>query len=285
MSFWEKNTNQGPKPWEQSEVPSNEIVLDEEAMNVLQEDPNVDIFDEENEDISSIMVDANLRLEMGRLYQMILQNDIFADTNADPRAIKNVQREIRRLVREKMEVMLGIKQEQVLTQTIVSSPFNDMEVTALKMVASKVTKGATEAQPVTPQALPPSTPPKKDGINSISGTLRVKDNTLNPATNIPLQKSTPLSNKSKPAAKPQSQKTAPVSAISKDETLLTKPIGEMSPQELLEYERASAERRARNKSAIPTNLTPHPSPQQLEALYTMAASNVSVANPWRGSGS
>ena len=41
--------------------------------------------------------------------------------------------------------MLGIRQEQRGTQVaVVSSPFNDLEVTVLKMLASKMSKGATE---------------------------------------------------------------------------------------------------------------------------------------------
>ena len=171
MSFWEqpKPTPQ-PKPWEQP-APGQTMVLDEQAMAELQEDPTVSVFEEEGEDLASLMLDANLRLEQGRLYQMVLQNDIFADTNADPRAIKNVQREIRNHAKERLETLLGIRQEQFKDQpTVVSSPFNDMEVTALKMIASKVTKGASENQQVGSQPAPPT--PKKDGITSISVSLR-----------------------------------------------------------------------------------------------------------------
>src|ERR1700676_4339448 len=99
----------------------------QESIENLDEDTNV--FQEEDEDTADIMNDANLRLEQGRLYKMVLQGDIFAETNADPKAIRNVQREIRKFVRERMETMLGIRQEVAVQNTIVSSPFNDMEVT------------------------------------------------------------------------------------------------------------------------------------------------------------
>ena len=71
------------------------------AVAELQNETQSVFEDDEEEDMSSVMVDANLRLEMGRLYQMILKHDLFGETDADPRAIKNVQREIRKRVREK----------------------------------------------------------------------------------------------------------------------------------------------------------------------------------------
>jgi len=255
MSYWEKKSS--PKPWEQ--LSPEPMVLDEQVMAVLQEDPEVDLFEEEEEDTTSLMVDANLRLEQGRLYQMILQNNIFADTNADLRAIKNVQREIRKFVRERMETMLGIRQEQSSTQTIVSSPFNDLEVTALKMVASKVTKGATEVQQPQQQAPAPPTPPKKDGITAISGNLR-------PSGTAAVKPQASASNK------PMAVKSQPKSAInSTSESALQKPIEEMTQEELLAHNNRAEERSKRNYAAMPNNLVPHPSQQQLEAMYTVQA--------------
>ena len=263
--FWEKKPGIPKQPVQESQP----IEFDEQAMAELQEDPNVDIFEEEEEDTISLMQDASLRLQQGHLYQLVLQGDIFADTDADPRAIKNVQREIRRFVRERMEIMLGIRQEQA-QETIVSSPFNDMEVNVLKMLASKMSKGATEQIQQAPTPAPAT--PKRDGISSISGNLKPKQ----AVTAAPVKTTA-----SKPATKP---KQVPVkSAINSDETLLTKPIAEMSPQELADYEKKAAERRAQNKSAIPQNLVPHPTPQALEMLYTGMAQglNISGNRPYR----
>lgn len=261
MNFWDRKS--GLSGTTQNTLPQQEIVLDEEVMAELQEDPNTDIFEEEEEDTSLIMSDANLRLEQGRLYQMVLQNDIFADTNADPKAIRNVQREIRKFVRERMETMLGIRQELSVQQTIISSPFSDLEVTALKMVASKVTKGATETETQPIQSVP--TIPKKDGITSISGNLR--PNT--PPTSSPVRTPKPLD---KPIpAKPKQQAK---SAINKEaESALQKPIEEMTPAELEAHNKAAEERSKKKYAAMPNNLTPHPSPQQLETLYTIQAND------------
>jgi uncharacterized protein YciI len=281
MGFWEQKVNNQANMQAYEAIQSQEpMALDEEAVAEIQEE-HFDILEEDEDDTTFVMADANLRLEMGRLYQMILQNDIFAQTNADPRAIKNVQREIRRLVREKMETMLGIRQEQpTLQQTVVSSPFNDMEVSALKMLASKITKGATEEVPYDRNTPVPAPQPKKDGITAISGTIR-------PQQMAPIKApeySRPVPKKAGPAPKKQETKRSePLikSAIANPEgdSLLNKPIEEMSQEELAEYERQALDRRAKNKAAMPANLVPHPSPQELEMKYMAHAQQFSaVAN-------
>lgn len=273
MSYWtdKPKTTQTPKPWEQPDPQPME--LDEEAMAELQEDPNVDIFEEEEDNTLEVMNDADLRLQQGRLYQLILKGDLFGETDADPKAIKNVQREIRKFVRERMETMLGIRQEQTAVAQVVSSPFNDMEVTALKMVASKVTKGASE-QTEQPQQAPLQAPivPKKDGITPINGNMR-HNGGISPVAQTP--------KKEVKAAPKQQPKTQPKSAIKESESALQKPIDEMTPEELANHNRAAEERSKRNYAAMPTNMMPHPSPQQLEMLYTSAAINTTIANPWR----
>lgn len=278
--FWEKTVNNQANKQVYEAIAPEPVVLDEEALSEIQEE-HFDVYEEEEDDISLVMADANLRLEMGRLYQMILENDIFAQTNADPRAIKNVQREIRRLVREKLEIMLGIRQDQpTQQQTIVSSPFNDMEVSALKMLASKITKGATEETPSYsgPQAPPPQ--PKKNGITAISGELRPQ--TI-PVLKAPDRRPLTKSSSQSPAKRPEPKKGEPIikSAISNPEgdSLLKKPIDQMTPEELVEYDKQALERRSKNKSALPSNLVPHPSPQELEMRYMSHAQQFgAVAN-------
>jgi hypothetical protein len=270
--FWDKK----PKsPVEiaaaQAEAFEQSPVLDEQAVAVLQGDAldEFDLFDDEEEDLQSLMLDANLRLEMGRLYQMVLQGNIFADTNADPKAIRIVERVIRKCAVEHMELMLGIRQEQVAAQPIVSSPFNDLEVTVLKMLASKMSKGATETSSA---PAPAPVQPKKDGITSISGNLR-PNAPLAPAGKKPVNQ--PHPSKPRPAVK---------SAIAKDESFLKKPINEMTQEELAAHNAAAEERSKRNYAAMPQNLVPHPNPQQLEMLYTQSAAQMSIANPWRSNG-
>jgi len=278
--FWEKTINTESNIRAYESIAPEPLVLDEEAVSEIQEE-HFDVYEEEEDDISVVMADANLRLEMGRLYQMILENDIFAQTNADPRAIKNVQREIRRLVREKLEIMLGIRQDQpTQQQTIVSSPFNDMEVSALKMLASKITKGATEEVEYSRNTPVPVPQPKKNGITAISGELRPQ---TTPVLKAPERRPVTKSSSQTPAKRPEPKKREPIikSAISNPEgdSLLKKPINEMTPEELVEYDKQALERRSKNKAALPSNLVPHPSPQELELRYMAHADQFSaVAN-------
>lgn len=264
--FWDKKKNnkpQFPSPSDLMDAANYSqagVVLDEQAMAEIEEDPQFDVFEDEEEDTASIMSDANLRLEQGRLYQMILANDIFGNTDADPKAIRNVQREIRKFVRERMETMLGIRQEQAAQAPVVSSPFNDTEVVVLKMLASKMSKGATE------QSQAPAVPaqPKKDGITAINGNMREG-------------RTTPLSNTPKTAPKPAPKVAKPAAkSVKEEESVLQKPIEEMTPEELLAHDAAALERRSKNYAKMPDNLVPHPSPQQLEALYTTQAHQLSA---------
>lgn len=255
--FWDKKAIKSQEAAYQEAAQQPEMVLDQEAVSEILDDPQYDVFEEEEENTAELMANANLRLEQGRLYQMVLENNIFADTNADPRAIKNVQREIRKFVTERLETMLGIRQEIKVQETVVSSPFNDLEVEALKMLASRVSGGKTEQ--VAPQA-PVSTPvqPKKDGITAISGSLRPKNDT-------PLRKEAkaPL----KPQPQPKKQPTQAKSAIKETDSFLQKPIEDMTAEELAAHDAAALERRSRNYAAKPNNLVPHPTPQALEMMY------------------
>lgn len=123
-------------------APAGAPVIKEELVDELET--------EESDDYTDVLSDARLRLEQGRLYEMVMNNDLFSGSEGDPKAVKNVQREIREFARERMEIMLGMRAEQpqVDHSGVVSSPFNDLEVEALKALAAAATKGATQ----TPEA-------------------------------------------------------------------------------------------------------------------------------------
>lgn len=254
--FWDKKGLNQSIPVQIQQIASQPIELDEEALAQFQEDPNVDIF-EEDFDMADVLSDANLRLEQGRLYQMIMNHDIFGETDADPKAIKNVQREMRRFARDRMETMLGMRLEESKQQAIVSSPFNDMEVTVLKLLASKMSKGATEE---IEQPHPVIAPPKKEGITAISGATRPK---------VP----TPLNRSPKTSPPVKTQNKAPVKAQPKNEetSSLTKSIDQMTPAELAEHDRKASERSLSKYAKMPSNMVPMPTGAALEALYTVQA--------------
>ena len=119
--------------------------------------------DLEEQDDTAVLTDARERLERGRLYEMLMTSDIFSNLDADPKAIKNVQREIRRFAKDRMEVMLGIKKNpQVTVGNVSVGQFNSLEVEVLKSLANKLSGGAAS------EHQGPSLPPKSATLTPIS---------------------------------------------------------------------------------------------------------------------
>jgi hypothetical protein len=241
------------------------------------EEPQEDV----EEDFSAVLSDARLRLEQGRLYEMIMNHDLFAGSDADEKAIKHVQRQIRNFAKEQMEVMLGMRQDTSKAQPITASnfPFNDVEVTALKDLALMATKGdsaSPEAQTFTAAAVKAT---KKMGLNSISMKSSVPKKVL-PAK----AESKPLASKAQSPIKRDPRTEAQIDQILREEGIsraeydrqynpafkaLSKSPDQMSEQELIEWRKQSALRSkqaAKNPNAIPM-----PSPEQEEMLHTQRA--------------
>ena len=118
---------------EQYETQSSE--LDEEIADLL------------GEDESEMMENANIRLEKGRLYEMLMKTDIFEGTEGNKVAIATVRKELRAFCKEQLEIMLGMRAEKSkvdVAVTKVKLPFNELEIEALKAIASKLTKGESQ---------------------------------------------------------------------------------------------------------------------------------------------
>lgn len=237
---------------------------------VLQE-----MADDEEED-QSVLSDATLRLEQGRLYQMVMNHNLFQGMDADPRAIKNVQREIRKFARERMEIMLGMRQETQV-QPIISSPFNDLEVQALRMLAAKVTGGKSEQ--ISAAAVPASSA-KKD-LTPISGSTKPAQA---PASMVqrPAQKPSTQKLQSKPSAPVKRQAPAPEQSAELAEInavmdgQLTKRVEEMTSDELIAHNKKISERQSARRVKAQGAL-PMPTPDQEEMLYAQRASSPAVS--------
>ena len=151
---------------------------------------------------------------------MVMNHDLFSGVEADPRAAKSVQKQIRNFARERMEIMLGIRQESVVSNAVVQSPFTSIEVQALRDIAAKLITAngmKEEDYPEETAVSAPSLPPKKKTLNTIG------------------------SQKTKPIVKPMAKKTEPIKRQAKpkinlppemepDYEPLSKPIHEMTPQ-------------------------------------------------------
>jgi len=96
-------------------------------------------------DQQDIVNEAMVRLEQAELYKMLIKHDLFEGVDGNPIAKQNVQNELKDYIVERLQILLGIKQEKSTRNTSmrVELPFNRMEIEALKDLANKLTKGAS----------------------------------------------------------------------------------------------------------------------------------------------
>lgn len=264
---------------------SGRPVATEESEEKVEEEISEEI-EEEEEDTSAILNDARLRLEQGRLYEMIMKHSLFADVDADGRAIRNVEREIKKFAQQRMEIMLGMRQETarpegqgVLTEAF---PFNSLEVETLKALSAAATKGASrDAEPFEMVEKP-----KRQTLSTISSPKPKPQPKSQP-------KQTPKPLTSKPATPvKRARVSADVQRILEEEgvtmdeinevfdpnhkPLDAKAFSELSAEEIAERNRRIGKRVGR--TAVNPNALPPPPPEQLEAIYTTRA-NQATANP------
>ena len=239
---------------------------------------------EDEDDVTTVLSDARLRLEQGRLYETIMNHNIFDGMDADAKAIKNVEREIKKFAQQRMEIMLGMRQEAPKEQSFPMElfPFNSLEVEALKALAAAATQGASrDAEPL---SLAPERPqPRRQTLNPIGN----KPKQAQPVA----QPQKPLA--SKPAAPVKRQKVdSAVQRILEEEgvtldeinevfdpnhkPLDRKKFEEMTTEEVVERNR-QASRRVTKQVANPSAM-PMPPQEQMEAIYTNRA-NQAAAHP------
>lgn len=253
-----------------SAIPS----FQEPMVSNVAEEPSYSLQTEEDEEdpntVRQIMSDARLRLEQGRLYEMLLEHSLFGDVQANPQAIKNVEREIRRFIRERLEILLGLKEDPRLAREVqVASQFTPFEVDFLKKLISKTTGGISQQV----HAPPPE--------SAVTGSIRKISNQV-------AQPSPPARKPSPVSARPSSVRVAPpkkarpqvpaqpaitvktkqgiVEIPEEIEAPLERPVSQMQRSELAERNQRIAERQANKKAQIPTDRLPTPTPDQAQAM-------------------
>jgi hypothetical protein len=252
-----------PQPAKRVEVQAADIDLEE-----------VTNLDEDEDDFSAEINDANLRIEQGRLYQMIMKHDLFADMDADPRAVHNVTKKIRKFARESMEIMLGMRQEQsAQTNIACRCPFNDLEFDILKKIASKATNGATETEQANEVAIAIKAPPKRQTLTPISsGTPQPKK----APQKLQTKAAAPIQRKRLDATTEQILAEEGVSREEIEEHYkpIGKPLSELTPQELQQRQKETAARMAARKTVKSTSALPMATPEQQEQLALMHAQQI-----------
>lgn len=208
-----------------------------------EEPQNEEISEEESEILDDkVLKDASLRLEQGNLYKMLLKHNLFEDVDADERAINNVQREMRAFIRERLEVLVGLKEDPRIQKkkVAVEGQLSSVELAVLKQFLSK----AVLNQPA--EAVAPK--PAKSVSTKLS----------------PVVGNAKKSNVKVVAPKPKDQRQ---SAALSEEKRLTKHPKDMSPAELLEYNKSVAARQAGKKAMAVGKKIPMPDTEQVNMLY------------------
>jgi len=202
----------GEHTYEEPDVVEYEDI-DDEFIDSIQEESAFEL----NEGETRTVYNARLRLEQAKLYELLINHNLFENVEADVNAINNVQKELKSFIMHRLEILLGIKKNNpVPTEgSVVSSPFNEMEVEWLKALAFKGTHGATqqieqkESEQVENKPSPLkqiSKPKKKAKIKNLSQTkhpVRTKQSTEKIRRKV---RKKPKKSKQKVSAKLLSQK-------------------------------------------------------------------------------
>jgi len=198
--FWDEKTSEFDMLQDNMEDSAQEI-LDELEEEDLEEEYEEEYEEEEMSDYSptdkkvayklnkrenTVVTDAMIRLEQARLYDMLIKHDLFKGVKAHPRALTNVQAELKSYIVNRLEILLGIKAEKVEKETpkqvSVELPFNDIEIEFLKALSYKGTKGASaqadSKKVVATEVMPTIAAPVQDepqGLQSLAGSVEVED--------------------------------------------------------------------------------------------------------------
>ena len=147
---------------------------------------------EEPTEPDTAFAEAEERLLTAQYYRVLLGNSFFDDDSA---TAEKVEKEIRAFVRGRMEVLLGIRQENATAPS--NLPFSEEEVDALRHVAARVLEkpaiakvpATKKLEPPSSQQLPPA--PKGPSLKKASVPASVKDNRGGPKQSAPRKKSNP----------------------------------------------------------------------------------------------
>jgi hypothetical protein len=215
---------------------------------------------------------------------MIINHDLFAGSDSDPKAIKNVQAEIRKFAKERMEIMLGMRKETAEVERLeIEFPFNALQVDILKKLASAATKGKSdqgdnyvpEVRRVREDA---PVVPRHTSLNTIGSSKKAA-----PAPRqAPQPSKKPLQSRAATPVK-RSRLDMDIDQICREEgipralleeniKMLKKPTTELTDQELLERNRVAAERRGTQVAS--SNALPMPTQEQINNMAETHANKI-----------
>lgn len=181
----------------------------------------------------TLLGSAMIRLDQARLYEMLVKHNLFEGVDANPIALKAVQKEIKTFIMDRLEILLGLKADKQSQPLL--SVFNDLEIQTLKDLAFAASKGATRQE----QKLTPS---------------RTTLKPLSSGTQTSRTAPTPVARPVKPINN-REIRTKKTTKSNNDFPPLNKNVSEMTSDELLERARISSDiykgRTAVNPQALP----------------------------------
>jgi hypothetical protein len=147
LTNYEYTEDESESVWDSSSESAEELIEE-----VMETKPSYSFSKQEK----SVVTEAMLRLEQARLYEMLLKHNFFDGVRVNLAARQNVEQELKKFILDRLEILLGIKQEaqQINSSEVtVDLPFNDVEIEFLKALAYKGTNGASiSASPAQAQA-------------------------------------------------------------------------------------------------------------------------------------
>ena len=205
---------------------------------------------------NDIMRLAMVQLEQAKLYDMFLKHNLFEGVKADPEALRRVEKELKDFILERMQVLLGMKEDnksKQVQQIKVELPFNEIEVDFLKALAFKGTRGESAnskpAEAKTLTTLKPKEEPQFTGLKSIAHSTpaaeEIEEEEEEEFTPAPVKKKVAPVKKQLPPRPPQKRPIREGKIISVEEAAREdlkkmakrKPAHLMTPEELVEANR------------------------------------------------
>lgn len=178
MNTRNPNNNFLEEEIEYEEVPEDQITAADEVLEEIEGE--IEEQATQARETMKALSEVEKRIEQANLYKAILNTNLFGPGSARPEIIKVVDREFKEFVMFRMEVLLGVKSEgqRPGAAAQAKSQFTDVEVTALKDLARRLTTKAPAANPTVNQISAPA-----PSVNQVSAT---------PAPSIqPVQSDTP----------------------------------------------------------------------------------------------
>jgi hypothetical protein len=261
----------------QSSVSTMVEASEEDIDNVL-EQSNYELSNTE----ANTIYNAKLRLEQARLYEMLINHDIFQGVDANEDAVAIVQNELKLYIVRRLEILLGIrKPKQQMQESQQEASFNDVEKSFLKQLSYKGTNGlSAKAEQGSPKK-------RVEGLNPMTGSIK-KPN-LSPMgepvskakppiqqqVQAPAQRPKPKKNntekkvKLKTSGRGRNLTAAEAMELAKkdlEDTANKKPWNQLTAKEKKVRAKEVNARHARPK---PENALPMPSAAQQEQAYVM----------------